>query len=123
MSGNTVVPVVITYKSGDSDMVSAYEYAERGQLAKIEGWAESFDFEVTDPVFVDLPTKPATDKTVRQIVDMVQRLNCDGIVAASAEYLRVAGLYDSLPDTVWKLSKRVWIADLGSLPIEKRISA
>ena len=123
MSGNRVVPIVITYRSGDQDMVSAYEYAERGQREKIEGWAETFDFELTDPVFVDLPSKPPTDNTVRTILDAIARLNCEGIVAAGTESLRVSGLYDSLSDAVWKLGKRVWIADLGSLPIEERISA
>jgi hypothetical protein len=123
MSGNLVVPIVITYRTGDPDMVAAYEIAERAQKAKIEGWAETFEFKLSEPVYVDLPTKPASDKTINEIIDKSQGLNCDGIVAASTEYLRVAVLYGNLPDAVRHIGKRVWIADLGSLPLEDRISA
>lgn len=123
MSGNLIVPIVMTYRSGDPEMVAAYEIAERAQKAKIEGWAGTFDFELSEPVYVDLPTKPTSDKTINEIIDKVQRLNCAGIVAASTEYMRVAGLYGNLPDAVKNSGKRVWIADLGSLPLEDRISA
>jgi len=123
MSGNLVVPIVMTYGSGDPDMVAAYEIAERAQKAKIEGWAETFDFKLSEPVYVDLPTKPTSDKTINEIIEKIQRLNCDGIVAASTEYLRVAGLYGNLPNAVRHSGMRIWIADLGSLPLEDRISA
>lgn len=32
-----VVPVVVTYRSGDPDMVTAFEIAERAQNAKTDG--------------------------------------------------------------------------------------
>ena len=123
MTGNNavqlvpVVPVVVTYRSGDIDMVAAFETAERTQKAKMDGWAEVFDFALAEPIFIDLPTHPSCETMVREIMNTVERLNLDGVVAASTEYLRRAGLYDTLPDTVRKANKRLWIADRGSLPL------
>lgn len=123
MSGKKVVPVVITKRSGEPDVVSAFETAERAENAKIEGWAESFDFELTEPIVVDLGARPAMDKVLIQILDTVKRRETEGIVAASSEYLRRAGLLSTLPEALKKAGKCLWIADLGSLPIEDRISA
>jgi len=123
MSGKKVVPVVITKRSGEPDVISAFETAERAENSKIAGWAESFDFELTEPIVVDLGAKPAADQILNQILDTVKRTGTEGIVAASSEYLRRAGLLSALPDALRKAGKRLWIADLGSLPIEDRISA
>ncbi|MGH7234531.1 MAG: hypothetical protein ACREF7_03770, partial [Candidatus Saccharimonadales bacterium] len=113
----------ITKRSGEPDVISAFETAERAENSKIAGWAELFDFELTEPIVVDLGAKPATDKVLSQIVDTVKRTGTEGIVAASSEYLRRAGLLGTLLEALKKAGKRVWIADLGSLPIEDRISA
>lgn len=123
MSGSKVVPVVITQRSGEPDVVSAFETAERAEKSKISGWAESFDFELTDPIIIDLGTELSNDTVLSDIIGMVEQMKSDGIVAASTEYLRRAGLYGLLPEALKKAGKRVWIADLGSLPIEDRISA
>ncbi len=123
MLGKKVIPVVITKRSGEPDVISAFETAERAENSKIAGWAESFDFELTEPIVVDLGAKPATDKILDQIVETVKRSGTDGIVVASSEYLRRAGLLSTLPEALKKAGKRLWIADLGSLPIEDRISA
>lgn len=74
-------------------------------------------------MIVDLGADHAADRVVSDIIGTVERMNSEGIVAASTEYLRRAGLYNMLPDALKKVGKRVWIADLGSLPLEDRISA
>ena len=123
MSGGKIVPVVITKRSGAPEVISAFETAERAETSKILGWAETFEFDLTDTITVDLASKPATDKVVSEILSAIERTKSDGIVAASTEYLRRAGLYGVLPEALKKAGKRIWIADLGSLPLEDRISA
>jgi hypothetical protein len=123
MSDSRVVPVIITQHRGDSDIVSAFEFAERAEKSKIAGWAQSFNFELTDPIIVDVGPDHAADKALTDIIGTIERLNGVGMVAASTEYLRHAGLYSVLPEALKKLGKRIWIADLGSLPLEDRISA
>jgi hypothetical protein len=123
MSGGKIVPVVITKRSGAPEVISAFETAERAETSKILDWAETFEFDLTDTITVDLASKPATDKVVSEILSAIERTKSDGIVAASTEYLRRAGLYGVLPEALKKAGKRIWIADLGSLPLEDRISA
>jgi hypothetical protein len=123
MSGRKVVPVIITKRSGEPDVISAFETAERAEKAKILDWAQSFDFELTEQILVDLGAKPASDKVLKEIVDTCKRTGADGIVAASTEYLRRAGLLSTLPEALKRAGKPIWIADLGSLPLEDRISA
>ncbi len=123
MPSTKVVPVVITQNKGDKDIVSAFEIAERAEKSKIQGWAHSFDFELTEPIIIDLSAELVPEKIIDEIVARVGRSNSDGIVAASTEFLRRAHVYTHLPDAFFKIGKRIWIADLGSLPLEERVSA
>lgn len=123
MPSRKVVPVVITQSKGDEDVVSAFKIAQRAEKSKIHGWAHSFDFELAEPILVDLSGGLASEKLVDEIVAKVKSSNSDGIVAASTEFLRRARLHNELPDALVKVGKRVWIADLGSLPLGERVSA
>ena len=105
------------------DTVSAFEIAERAEKSKIVGWAQDFEFEVTESLIIDIAAHHNTEKTVGDIMDIVVRSKSDGIVAASTEYLNLAGLYIGLPEALEKCGKKVWIADLGSLPLPEKLTA
>jgi len=123
MSGYRVVSVVITKKSGDADTISAFEIAERAEKSKIFGWAQDFGFEITESIIIDVAAHLNIEKIVNEIVEIVTRSKCDGIVAASTEYLKLAGLHNRLPEAAEKIGKRIWIADLGSLPLAEKLTA
>ncbi|MBX9568631.1 MAG: hypothetical protein K2X77_07025 [Candidatus Obscuribacterales bacterium] len=76
MPAHKVVPVVITQNKGDKDVVSAFEIAERAEKSKISGWASSFDFELSDPVLIDLSTDIAPEKLVFKTRSNYSTLAC-----------------------------------------------
>ncbi|MFN8656482.1 MAG: hypothetical protein U0105_09105 [Candidatus Obscuribacterales bacterium] len=123
MSGKKVIPIVITARSGEPNVITAFETAEHAEKSKIMGWATSFDFELTEVIIVDLGSTMPREQVLSQIVDSVTSRGTEGIVVASSEYLRRAGLLSTLPDALTKVGKQLWIADMGSLPIDRRISA
>jgi hypothetical protein len=123
MSGYRVVSVVITKRTGDADTVSAFEIAERAEKSKILGWAQDFGFEITESIIIDVAAQQSNEKIVTEIMELVTRSKCDGIVAASTEYLKLAGLHNRLPEASEKIGKRIWIADLGSLPLAEKLTA
>lgn len=123
MPSSKVVPVVITQNKGDTEVVSAFVIAERAEKSKIQGWANTFDFELTEPILIDLSAGLVPEKLVDEILTNVRHSGSDGVVAASTEFLRRAGLNTSLPDALVKIGKQIWIADLGSLPLSDCKSA
>lgn len=118
-----VVPIVVSQKSGEADMLAAFVIAERAEKAKIEGWAEDFEFNLTEYVVIDLATKQNPDQIVQLILNVIHETSSQGIVAAGKEYLRRASIYDILVAALEKANKRVWIADMGSLALDELVSA
>jgi hypothetical protein len=123
MSVAKVVPVVVSQKTGEPDMLAAFVIAERAEKSKIEGWAQSFDFDLSSPVLVDLGKQNDAAELVKQLMAEVVKCNGAGVVAASTEYLRRAGIYSELVKTFAGANKKIWIADQGSLPLGELISA
>jgi len=123
MSASLVVPLVVSQKSGEAVVLSAFVIAERAEKSKIEGWAQEFEFDLTEPVIIDLGAKQNSDQIVQNVLKTIQETSSHGIVAASKEYLRRAGIYDDLVSALKKANKRVWIADLGSLALDELVSA
>lgn len=122
MQQRKVVPIVVTQRHGDKDLVRAFEIAERAEKAKIQGWSLSFDFELTEPFLTELYTLESRETVIESIVARVNRSNSDGIVAASTEFLRRADLLNHLQAALASTNKLMWIADLGSLPFEMGVS-
>ncbi len=110
---NWIMTVWFKQHKGDKDVVSAFEIAERAEKSKIRGWAHSFNFELTEPIIIDLSAELVPEKVIDDGVSRVGRSN-SGSYRSQYRVLE-ARTPLHLPDAFLKIGKRIWIVDLVAL--------